>query len=49
MASANKKKKAKNSYLFKGAEKLKGIKFKRLMYFTKADRQKGKDICRKGE
>lgn len=49
MASANKKKKAKNSYLFNGAEKLKGIKFKRLMYFTKADRQKGKDICKKGE
>lgn len=49
MASINKKKKAKNSYLLNGAEKEKGIKIKRLMYFTKADRQKNKDICRKGE
>ncbi len=38
MASLNKKAKAKNSYLYSGAEKLKGIKMKRTMYYTKADR-----------
>lgn len=44
MASVNKKKKAKNSYLSNGAEKQKGIKMKRLMYFTKYDRVKNKKI-----
>jgi len=45
MTSVNKKKKAKNSYLFGGAEKCQGIKMKRVMYFTKADRQTNKQIC----
>ena len=44
MASENKKKKAKNSYLVSGAEKQKGIKLKRTMYYTKADRQKNKNM-----
>ena len=42
MASENKKRKAKNSYLYNGAEKHKGIKLKRIMYFTKADRTANK-------
>ena len=41
MASENKKKKAKNSYLINGGEKLDG-KFKRIMYFTKRQRNKNK-------
>ena len=39
MASQNKKKKAKNSYLSNGGEKLDG-KMKRIMYYTKRQRKK---------
>lgn len=46
MTSVNKKKKAKNSFLFGGAEKYQGMKMKRIMYFTKADRQTNKQICK---
>lgn len=42
MASENKKRKAKNSYLDGGAEKQAGIKLKRLFYFCKQDRLKNK-------
>ena len=38
MASENKKRKAKNSYIMNGAESQKGIKLKRVFYFTKANR-----------
>lgn len=38
MASQNKKRKAKNSYIMNGAEAQKGIKCKRTWYYTKADR-----------
>lgn len=52
MASVNKKHKAKNSFLDKGAEKCKGYKCKTLMYYTKADRIKNKkdvsDLLRNG-
>lgn len=44
MASVNKKKKSKNSFLDKGAEKYKGCKWKKVMYFTKADRVRIKNI-----
>lgn len=44
MASNNKKRKAKNSYLINGAEKSQGIKIKRVMYYTKADRSKNKEF-----
>lgn len=44
MASLNKKKKAKNSYIHNGAESQKGIKLKRIFYYTKADRIKNKKI-----
>lgn len=43
MASENKKRKAKNSYLSNGGEKLDG-KFKRLFYYTKRERNKNKDL-----
>ena len=43
MASENKKKKAKNSYLHNGAEKL-DEKLKRIMYFTKRQRNKNKNL-----
>ena len=39
MASENKKRKAKNSYMSNGGEKLDG-KSKRIMYFTKRQRNK---------
>ena len=39
MASQNKKKKAKNSYLSNGGEKLDG-KNKRILYYTKRQRKK---------
>lgn len=39
MASQNKKRKAKNSYLSNGGEKLDG-KNKRIMYYTKRQRKK---------
>ena len=47
MASKNKKNKAKNSYIAGGAEAQKDIKLKRIWYFTKADRKKNKDLCKK--
>lgn len=40
MASVNKKKKAKNSHLYKGNENQKVHKLKRIAYFIKADRKK---------
>ena len=40
MASENKKRKARNSYLDGGAEKQFGIRLKRLFYFCKQDRLK---------
>jgi hypothetical protein len=43
MASENKKRKAKNSYLHNGADKEDG-KLKREMYYTKRERQKDKKI-----
>lgn len=43
MASENKKRKAKNSYLHNGADKIDG-KLKRVMYFTKRQRNKNKII-----
>lgn len=43
MASENKKKKAKNSYLHNGADKLDG-KIKRTMYFTKRQRNNNNKI-----
>ena len=43
MASQNKKKKAKNSYLSNGGEKLDG-KNKRTMYYTKRQRKKLKEM-----
>lgn len=42
MASQNKKRKAKNSYIMNGAESQKGIKCKRTWYYTKADRAANK-------
>lgn len=44
MASQNKKKKAKNSYIYNGAEAQKNIKCKRTWYFTKADRKRNNTI-----
>ena len=41
MASENKKRKAKNSYLTSGADKLDG-KMKRIMYYTKRQRSQMK-------
>lgn len=38
MASENKKRKAKNSFIYNGAESQKGHKCKRIWYYTKADR-----------
>ena len=43
MASQNKEKKAKNSYLSNGGEKLDG-KNKRIMYYTKRQRKKLKKM-----
>lgn len=45
MASKNKKKKARNSYLHNGGEKLDG-KMKRTMYFTKHQRQQNKQALK---
>ena len=45
VASENKKRKAKNSYLTNGGEKLDG-KFKRIMYFTKRQRNKNKQALK---
>ena len=46
MASENKKKKAKNSYCHNGGEKWDG-KLKRIMYFTKRQRNKNKKDLQK--
>ena len=43
MASENKKRKAKNSYIHNGADK-KDFKMKRYMYFTKRDRGRLKKV-----
>lgn len=43
MSSENKKRKAKNSYLHNGADK-KDSKLKRIIYFTKRQRNKNKQI-----
>ena len=48
MASKNKKKKAKNSYLINGADKTDG-RDKRIMYFTKRERNKNKKVCKELE
>ena len=45
MASQNKKRKAQNSYLYNGGEKLDG-KNKRIMYYTKRQRKKLKEMER---
>ena len=45
MASKNKKNKAKNSYLHNGGDKL-DDKMKRIMYFTKRQRNKNKAECK---
>jgi len=42
MSSTNKKRKAKNSYLYNGADKKDG-KMKRIFYFTKRERMKNKE------
>lgn len=38
MPSENKKKKAKNSYMYNGGMKPDGLKLKRIQYYTKQDR-----------
>lgn len=43
MASENKKRKAKNSYLHNGGDRL-DLKMKRIAYYTKRDRNKLKKI-----
>ena len=43
MTSQNKKRKAKNSYITNGGEKLDG-KTKRIMYYTKRQRKKLKEM-----
>ena len=48
MASQNKKRKAQNSYLSNGGEKLDG-KNKRIMYYTKRQRKKLKSIEKQRE
>lgn len=47
MASENKKRKAKNSYMTDGGEKIKEGTLKRLFYYTKAMRNKLKRDARK--
>lgn len=44
MASENKKRKAKNSFILRGAEAQKDTKCKRIWYYTKADRAKNKKL-----
>jgi len=46
MASENKKRKAKNSYLHNGGDKI-DVKLKRTMYFTKRQRNKNKQELKK--
>ena len=48
MASINKKKKAKNSYLHNGFDKHDG-KFKRYAYFTKRERNNNKKVIKEVE
>ena len=48
MSSVSKKKKARNSFLHNGGEKPNGLKLKRVQYFTKQDRARGKRVCREG-
>lgn len=43
MASENKKRKARNSYLINGSDRL-DCKMKRVAYYTKRDRSKNKKI-----
>lgn len=45
MASQNKKKKAKNSYMVKGGEKC-DLRLKRIMYYTKRERNRLKKAAR---
>ena len=45
MASKNKKNKAKNSYLMRGADRL-DLKMKRIAYYTKRDRNKNKKLAK---
>lgn len=45
MASESKKRKAKNSYLMYGADRL-DLKMKRIAYYTKRDRNKNKKMVR---
>lgn len=45
MSSENKKRKARNSYLTNGADK-KDCKMKRIMYYTKRQRNKIKTQCK---
>ena len=47
MASQNKKKKAKNSFLYNGQEAQRVYKLKRTAYFVKADRLDAKKVLRK--
>lgn len=47
MASENKKRKAKNSFIFNGGEKPNGMKLKRTQYYTKQDRLVAKKNLRK--
>ena len=47
MTAQNKKRKAKNSYIYGGAEKQHGIKLKRIYYYCKQDRLKAKREARK--
>lgn len=45
MASRNKKKKAKNSYIVNGSEKC-DLRLKRIMYYTKRERNRLKKTAR---
>lgn len=45
MASQNKKKKAKNSYMVNGGEKC-DLRLKRIMYYTKRERNRLKKVAR---
>lgn len=49
MASENKKRKAKNSYLYNGNEAQHIKRMKRIAYFIKADRLNSKMAVNKGE
>ncbi len=46
MSSENKKRKAKNSYMINGGEK-EDSKMKRVMYFTKRQRNRNKNMIKK--